>query len=304
MTSRFFLENLLPATDDPMPESANQRPRLGDLLISRGLITQEQLDASLAASREAGTALGQVLVESGLVPAHAIAMALADQHGGPLKTEFGFATGGASHHSRSDSAGEAPAVPPVLRLAPTGGAAEPVTPPAVVEGESLRDEIEGLRAQNNAASAARVAAEQALETVRDELTGAIAAAAELRQQLAAERAKNDTAAMAAGTMSVEELRAVIELQEQALAAAAARERARDRDARLVAEPVSARTYSNDRHFLFAAGSEGYELFERSGPPPSPAERVELSSGREYRVVRVGPAPFPGAPEGCAYLELV
>jgi hypothetical protein len=102
---------------------------------------------------------------------------------------------------------------------------------------------------------------------------------------------------------VDELRAVIELQEQALAAADARERARD-DPRLVVEPSSAHSYSNDRHFLFAPGAEGYELLERSGPPPSLDELVELSGGRTCRVGRVGPAPFPGALEACAYLELV
>jgi hypothetical protein len=31
--------------------------------------------------------------------------------------------------------------------------------------------------------------------------------------------------------------------------------------------------------------------------------IELSGGRTGRVLRVGPAPFPGATEACAYLEL-
>src|SRR5882757_10005390 len=84
---------LNPATDDPMPDSAAPRPRLGELLLESGVITQEQLDESLAVSRSTGKPLGHVLVENGLVAAHSIAMALADQHGGPLKTEFGFATG-------------------------------------------------------------------------------------------------------------------------------------------------------------------------------------------------------------------
>jgi hypothetical protein len=345
-------------------------------------------------------------------------MALADQHGGPLKTEFGFATGRASHPSTSDIAGAAPA-PPVLRLAPMGGAPEPVSTPAApavqregpvhpvvpvapatneetlaTAGEELaaaRATEAALRAQNNAVSAARAAPEHALGTSRDELTSVIAVAAELREQLDTERAANERAAIAADTLTaqiedlrgrqaadsaaistaedalaaarnelgtaladaetlrarlattraaheravtdadalrdrvtaletaprdtpplvvapvhgdVEELRAVIELQEQALAAAAARERARDGDARLVVEPSSARSYSTGRHFLFAPSAEGYELLERSGPPPSPGELVELSGGRRCHVLRVGPAPFPGAPEACAYLEPV
>jgi hypothetical protein len=113
-----------------VPESADPRPRLGDLLLGAGLITQEQLDESLAAAHAAGKPLGHVLVEQGLVPAHSIAMALADQHGGPLKTEFGFATGRGGAPRRPDLTGEAPSAPPVLRLAPVQPAAEPA-PPAV-----------------------------------------------------------------------------------------------------------------------------------------------------------------------------
>src|SRR4051812_43848204 len=100
-----------------MPESADPRPRLGDLLLSAGLITQEQLDESLALAQTAGKPLGHVLVEPGLVPAHSIAMALAAQHGGPLKTEFGFATGRGTPRPPS-LPGPAPGAPPVLRLAP------------------------------------------------------------------------------------------------------------------------------------------------------------------------------------------
>jgi hypothetical protein len=96
---------------------------------------------------------------------------------------------------------------------------------------------------------------------------------------------------------------VIELQEQALAAAAARERAQGGDARVV-DASSRRSFSNDLHFLFAPSDDGYELLTRAGTAPAPGEVVELSGGRSCRVLRVGPAPFPGAPERCAYLELV
>jgi hypothetical protein len=96
---------------------------------------------------------------------------------------------------------------------------------------------------------------------------------------------------------------VIELQEQALAAAAARERARDGDPRVV-DPSSTRAFSSDRHVLFAPSADGYELMERSGPAPLPGAIVELSGGRTCHVVRLGPAPFPGTREACAYLERV
>jgi hypothetical protein len=588
---------LNPATDNPVPESADPRPRLGDLLLGAGLITPEQLDESLAAAHTAGKPLGHVLVEQGLVPAHSIAMALADQHGGPLKTEFGFATGRGSTPRKPDLLSEAPSAPPVLRLAPAQPVAEvapptvavtpaatptpvatppPATPPAAtvapepepeaetavrlgadarvnelvarteelqaelettqaaaaalrtqfaaereareqdaktVEAwraqleaaraqteqaarteEELRAQLEELRARDDAPPAL-AAAEELIAAVRGELQTALAAAEELRVQLAAERAATEHAATATDSLSaqieelrsrqaadahaasaaedalvkaraelasalaeandlrktiaddraereravetaetlraelaelradssaeetlaavraelaraladaetarataetlraeldelradnsaeetlaavraelaraladaetaratlagereghqevaaalnalrgrvteleaeveaaaleaaareaqppavvsldedVDQLRAVIELQEQALAAAAARERARDGDARVIVELSTTNAYSNDLHFLFAPSTDGYELLERSGPSPSPGEVVELSGGRTCRVLRVGPTPFPG-PEACAYLELV
>lgn len=486
-----------------MPESAELRPRLGALLLSAGILTQEQLDESLAVAQAAGKPLGHVLVERGFVPSHSIAMALADQHGGPLKTEFGFATGGGSTSRTRDLPREVPDAPPVLRLAPAEtGASEAVsTPPPpvareapvqpvadvvqleaetaarlsaeakaaellarVVElqaeleaagpraaadtalrsklaaerearvrdaktveawraeleearvaneqaaetAEGLRRQLEELRTGDGVTTAAMAIAEERLASVRDELAAALAAGEKLRLQLSAERATNERAAASTDALSaqieelrgqraadsvtedslaaaqaelaaaladadglrdiiaderakseqtvstaetlsaeldelrtnseavdvlrarvaeleaaaleaaaleaqpplvvpphvdVDQLRAVIELQEQALAAAAARERAWDGDARAVVDPSSTRSYSNDLHFLFAPSADGYELLERSGPSPSPGEVVELSGGRTCRVTRVGPAPFPGAPEACAYLAL-
>jgi hypothetical protein len=574
-------------------------------LLSAGLITPEQLDESLAAAHTAGKPLGHVLVEQGIVPAHSLAMALADQHGGPLKTEFGFATGRGSTPRSPSVLSEAPTAPPVLRLAPTEPVAE-VAPPTVTvtpapeptpepepptaaavsperdaeeavrlhaearvnellaridelqaeleaagpraaeeAAAPLRAQIEALRARLDAqatseetltpmreelataqaaAAALRTqfaaereareqdaktveawraqledartrteqaakteeelraqleelrgrddvppalaAAEEQIAAVRGELETAVAAAEALRLQLAAERSTTERAATSADALTVQieelrsqraadsgavaaaeaslaaaraelaaaladadtlrkttaddraereravetaetlraelddlradrsaeetlaalraelaqarsdaetmratlaaereahqevvvalgalrarvveleaaaleaaareaaaleaaaleaaareaqppavaplhedvdQLRAVIELQEQALTAAAARERARDGDARVVVDPSSTRTYSSDLHFLFAPNADGYELLERSGPPPAPGEVVELSGGRRCRVLRVGPAPFPGARERCAYLELV
>lgn len=509
--------------DDPVPEPADTRPRLGELLLSAGLLTGKQLEDSLASARTAGKPLGHVLVEEGIVPAHSIAMALADQHGGPLKSEFGFATGRGATPRPPDLARQpSPSAPPVLRLAPEQPVADvppatvAVTPTAVSEQldaetaarlsaeaqadkllarveelqadldaagpraaeeaaaplrsqlevlrarldaqaandealtktreelataraaeaasrtqlaaereareqdaktveawrtqledaraqnelaataaadlraqldqlladgkelrlqlaaeratnegattstEGLTAQIEELRSQRAADSAALSAAEAALAAARGEL----ADAAGLREAIASERAKRSTAEEtlaglrddlataladldavratlaaerdahqeAAGAVDalrarlseldaaaqeaeaasvvvphdeelVDELRAVIELQEQALAAAAARERARDGDARVVVDRSSTRSYAADVHFLFAPSGDGYELLERAGASPAPGELVELSGGRTCRVLRVGPAPFPGAPEQCAYLEL-
>jgi hypothetical protein len=75
-------------------------------------------------------------------------------------------------------------------------------------------------------------------------------------------------------------------------------------AELTPPPQAARVYSAERHILLVPGADGYELLERKGPAPEAGDTVRLSGPREFRVVRVGPAPFPGALEACAFLEAV
>jgi hypothetical protein len=320
---------LNPATDDPVPDSPDSRPRLGDLLLSSGLITQEQLDESLTLARTAEKPLGHVLVERGLVPAHSIAMALADQHGGPLKTEFGFATGRGSVPRPAALPDQARSgAPPVLRLASAPLPEEPAQSAeaaarlgAEAQATELRARVEELESDlaaersGRAAEAAALAAnEVALAAAREELAAALDDAQSLHATLSGERESQQEVTAAAEALrarvteleaaarraetrvvaldTVDELRAVIELPEQALATASARELA------------STHRYSPGTHFLFAPSADGYDLLERSGPSPTPGEVVELSGGRTCRVLRVGPPPFPGAPEACAYLELV
>jgi hypothetical protein len=320
---------LNPATDDPVPDSPDSRPRLGDLLLSSGLITQGQLDESLTLARTAEKPLGHVLVERGLVPAHSIAMALADQHGGPLKTEFGFATGRGSVPRPAALPDQARSgAPPVLRLASAPLPEEPAQSAeaaarlgAEAQATELRARVEELesdlaaeRAGRAAEAAALAGNELALAAAREELAAALDDAQSLHATLSGERESQQEVTAAAEALrarvteleaaarraetrvvaldTVDELRAVIELQEQALATASARELA------------STHRYSQGTHFLFAPSADGYDLLERSGPSPTPGEVVELSGGRTCRVLRVGPPPFPGAPEACAYLELV
>lgn len=66
---------------------------LGRLLIERNLLSEDQLAVGLAEQVRSGKPLGQVLVELGFVPEATVAQALATQHGGVIKTEYGFATG-------------------------------------------------------------------------------------------------------------------------------------------------------------------------------------------------------------------
>jgi hypothetical protein len=198
---------------------------------------------------------------------------------------------------------------------------------AVATAETLRAQVDELQAHEESESLARSTAEETVATMRRELENTLTEAATSRAELVAERAASLEVTATADELrarvtsleaavrearvtvvpqvhaEIDELRAVIELQEQALAAAAARERTRTGGAPTIVETGSPRTYSDEAHLLFALNADGYELFERSGPPPAVGSMVELSGGRTCRVLRVGPSPFPGGQEACAYLEL-
>lgn len=119
----------------PEQDGGLQPPwRLGQLLIERGLLDQQQLATALEQQQRTGSQLGEILVELGYVPAALIAQALATQHGGLLKTEYGFATGfakgsdGASVAAPLTSAAAGPNPPEIVLRAPA--LAEPTRQPA------------------------------------------------------------------------------------------------------------------------------------------------------------------------------
>jgi hypothetical protein len=60
---------------------------LGELLIKKGLLTEQELDAALTEQRRSGRLIGQILVHSGALSAFALAQALTEQHGVELQTE-------------------------------------------------------------------------------------------------------------------------------------------------------------------------------------------------------------------------
>ncbi len=65
------------------PTGVARKALLGDLLIEKGLITPEQRDEALAASRESGHRLGEVLVERGFLTSEDVSRALAERGGLP-----------------------------------------------------------------------------------------------------------------------------------------------------------------------------------------------------------------------------
>jgi hypothetical protein len=173
---------------------------LGRLLIARGLLTEEQLVEGLLEQDRTGDRLGQVLINLGFVEPPTIAMALASQHGGPLKTEYGFAIGfneptepvteGQSAEAELIDALEngAAASPPPVAPAPGGPTGSEVAP----EQPSTADAAAGpaptaALAQLDAAQMRIAGLEGELVAAREQLDERRSKIAELEDQIAAAR---------------------------------------------------------------------------------------------------------------------
>lgn len=115
-----------------MDAAHGTRRQLGRLLVEKGALSEAQLELALAEQQASGRPLGEVAVGLGFASGAVVGNALAEQHGGPLRTEYGFAAGpvrtnggGLPLQARtvSDELGEgremAPAVAPIEeRFAP------------------------------------------------------------------------------------------------------------------------------------------------------------------------------------------
>lgn len=98
-------------------------PRLGEILLERGLLSEEQLAYALEEGQRTGEPIGEVIVRLGFAVPATIAQALATQHGGPMKSEYGYAVGFALPNATP----AAPVAPPPL--AP--GSAPPIDAPGL-----------------------------------------------------------------------------------------------------------------------------------------------------------------------------
>jgi hypothetical protein len=185
---------------------------LGRLLIERGLLTQQQLIEGLLEQDRTGDRLGTVLIRLGFVDGPTVAMALATQHGGPLKTEYGFATGfdpgvptePVMEPSLSPDPAAARPLSAELRLAdkhhlttdasPNG--AEPAAPPEHVavapERSAAASQIavtgaDAVQAELDAANARIADLVRELVTVRGQLDEQRSQTAELEDKVASDR---------------------------------------------------------------------------------------------------------------------
>lgn len=120
---------------------------LGTLLVHRGLITAEQLTVALAEQQTSGKPLGAIVVALEFATPASVAQALATQHGGVLKTEYGFATGFGAGLRPPEIVSAPPVSAPRITKTSSNRPAlrvdRPVTPRAAeVDREAVRSELE------------------------------------------------------------------------------------------------------------------------------------------------------------------
>jgi hypothetical protein len=137
-------------------EAAEQSWRpLGELLVKKGLVTEDELQHALKEQDETGRLLGTILVDRGFVSGPALAIALAEQYGVEVEAERGFGTGLWAEIDRRHRAGRG--LPPeenVVKLEPVKAPQLEAVPDPEPEVERLQeenrrllDEIERLRAE-------------------------------------------------------------------------------------------------------------------------------------------------------------
>ena len=258
------------------------RAPLGSILVRRGVLTEDQLVAALAEQARSGEKLGEVIVRLGFTVGPTVGLGLAAQHGGPLKTEYGYAVGGLVEVERvADAEPHVSEPPPLLTKAA----------PAVTTSSAER-QIERLEADREAAEAALDAARLRSVELQRRVT-------ELQ---AATTAGSESAAASARAAQLE-----IELRE-AVARIAQLEADRN------GVPASGEDGSGFRfdahardssHLLFAPVPSGYLLFEEEGPPPQPGSLLEFidedGTSSRFIVAEVGAPPLPGVTLACGYL---
>ena len=66
-------------TPPTAPDAATDRQTVGDILLARGYISEEQLEHAIGSQQQSGKPLGQVLVEAGAITRLELASALAEQ---------------------------------------------------------------------------------------------------------------------------------------------------------------------------------------------------------------------------------
>jgi hypothetical protein len=128
---------------------------LGELLVEKHLLTEDELELALTEQAESGRLLGAILVERGYVSGPALAIALAEQYGVELHTERGFGTGLWAEIDRRHRAGRGKddnvvkleaVPPPVVEIVPDL-VPDPELGRLESENRRLQDEVARLRGE-------------------------------------------------------------------------------------------------------------------------------------------------------------
>jgi hypothetical protein len=305
-------------------------PQLGRILVAAGLLTEEQLEKALEEQEQTSARLGEIIVRRGFVSGPALANALAEQHGGLLKTEYGYATGLGGDVAKRAASGEEPPPPPMPKLRTVEPLATPEPEPApapepepeVVEPEpepvpqaaepvpepeaELRKEPEPVHFPEPEPDPepVRLADPQPqpppepVADARDDLIAELRARLEvqeaelvaLREALERERSRRGQLEPAVVAKPVVEPEPDEQPQPEAPEPAPAE------------EPAAAPAPGPVEHFLLCVPTEaGYVLLDRVGKVPAVGEDVEVpEEGGTFSVTKVVRLPRNGRP--CAYLQ--
>lgn len=76
-----------------MHENCGDRPLLGSVLVTQGLVEGGEVDEALLAQAESGRQLGEILVDRGVICRPELDRAIAGQSGVELAEEAGFGSG-------------------------------------------------------------------------------------------------------------------------------------------------------------------------------------------------------------------
>ena len=161
-------------------DDGGRRPHnepLGILLVRRGVISREQLEDALAEQKTTQRPIGEIIVSRGFAPGPLIAQALATQHGGLLKTEYGFATGFAPLPSL-----DAPPPEELPEPAATGlrMAEDDVDDEGSGDDDGLRAELADATEQVDRLAARNAELEERAESLEQQLASHAAALEKLR----------------------------------------------------------------------------------------------------------------------------
>jgi hypothetical protein len=241
---------------------------LGRLLVEQGLISEDELERSLAEQGSTGRPLGETLVELGFVSGPALSRALAAQYGLELITEAGFGTG-----LRLE----------IERRHPRGRGIELVASPQIEQEPPAAEDLHLGQLEENWARLA--AAEERLADTERELTT-------LRRKL--ERRRDQSK------------RLVKRIRKRDRRIAQLSEIEPDEPAESVEAPSDRQAEACRGHLIFAQLAGRYVLVERNEEPPEPGTMIEVGEvGEELLLVeRVGRSPLPDDPRRCAFVQAV